>query len=202
VRDEGWTAGENPVKRVEKPALATTDPDVRFLDTEEVEALLRAVPDDPLGRVERVMYPTAAMTGMRQGELFGLRWRDVDRSARRIRVRRNYVRGEFGTPKSKRSSRAVPLASRIATELEPLFQDSQYKRDDDLVFAHPETGKPIDRSKLLKRFKAALRRADVRVVGRTASPPSRPVALMALAPRPRQHPRLRSRTSRGHGCRG
>ena len=37
-------------------------------------------------------------------------------------------------------------------------------RDDDLVFAHPETGKPIDRSKLLKRFKAALARADVRAV--------------------------------------
>jgi hypothetical protein len=68
--DEGWTVGENPVKRVEKPARATTDPDVRFLETEEVEALLRAVPDDPLGRVERVMYLTAAMTGMRQGELF------------------------------------------------------------------------------------------------------------------------------------
>jgi integrase len=93
------------------------------------------------------MYLTAAMTGMRQGELFALRWRDVDWSARRIRVRRNYVRGEFGTPKSKRSARSVPLASRVATELELLFQDSQYKKDDDLVFAHPETGKPIDRSK-------------------------------------------------------
>jgi hypothetical protein len=33
-----------------------------------------------------------------------------------------------------------------------------------MVFAHPETGKPTDRSKLLKRFKAALRRADVRAV--------------------------------------
>jgi integrase len=162
--DEGWSAGENPVKRVEKPALATTDPDVRFLDAEEVEALLRAVPDDPLGRVERVMYLTAAMTGMRQGELFALRWRDVDWTARRIRVRRNNVRGEFGTPKSKRSARSVPLASRVATELELLFQASPYKRDDDPVFAHPETGKPIDRSNLLKRFKAALRRADVRAV--------------------------------------
>jgi integrase len=79
-------------------------------------------------------------------------------------VRRDFVRGEFGTPESKRSARSVPLASRVATELELLFQDSQYKKDDDLVFAHPETGKPIDRSKLLKRFKAALRRADVRAV--------------------------------------
>ncbi len=130
--DEEWVTGENPVKRVAKPAVAATDPDVHFLDTEEVEALLRAVPDDPLGRVERVMYLTAAMTGMRQGEPFALRWRDVDWTARRIRVRRSYVRGEFGT----RSPSAHRAASR----------------------------KPIDRSKLLKRFKAALRRADVRDV--------------------------------------
>ena len=130
----------------------------------EVEALLRAVTEDPLGHVERVMYLTAAMTGMRQGELFALRWRDVDWSARRIRVRRNYVRGEFGTPKSRRSARSLPLASRVATELELLFLGSAYKRDDDLGFAHPETGRPIDRSKLLKRFKAALRRGDVRAV--------------------------------------
>jgi integrase len=129
-----------------------------------VEALLRAAPDDPLGQIERVMYLTAAMTGMRQGELFALRWRDVDWSARRIRVRRNFVRGEFGTPKSKRSSRSVPLASRVATELELLSQQSRWKGDDDLVFAHPETGRPIDRSKLLKRFKSTLRRADVRAV--------------------------------------
>jgi integrase len=162
--DEGWMIGENPVKRVAKPALADADPDVRFLETEDVEALLRAVPDDPLGRIERVMYLTAAMTGMRQGELFALRWRDVDWTARRIRVRRNFVRGEFGTPKSKRSSRSVPLASRVATELELLSQGSRWEGDDDLVFAHPETGKPIDRSKLLKRFKAALGRADVRSV--------------------------------------
>ncbi len=162
--DEGWTTGENPVKRVPKPAIAATDPDIHFLETEEVEALLRAVPDDPLGRVERVMYLTAAMTGMRQGELFALRWRDVDWAAQRIRVRQNYVRGEFGTPKSKRSSRSVPLANRVAGELDLLFKDSARKGDDDLVFGHPETGKPIDRSKLLKRFKAALRRADVREV--------------------------------------
>jgi integrase len=61
------------------------------IESEEVDALLRAEPDDPLGQVERVMYLTAAMTGMRQGELFALRRRDVDWSARRIRVRRNFV---------------------------------------------------------------------------------------------------------------
>jgi integrase len=36
--------------------------------------------------------------------------------------------------------------------------------DDDLVFAHPQTGKELDRSKVTKRFKAACREAGVRPV--------------------------------------
>jgi integrase len=129
-----------------------------------VEALLRGVPSDDLGRVERRMYLMAAMTGMRQGELLALRWRDIDWPARRVRIRRSFVRGEFGTPKSKRSSRSVPLADRLARELDRLHQETNYGRDDDLVFAHPHTGKPIDRSRLLKRFKTALKRGEVRPV--------------------------------------
>lgn len=163
ARREGWVQ-ENPCTLVDKPRVTTTDPDIHFLEREEVEALLCGVPDDDLGRVERRMYLAAAMTGMRQGELLALRWRDVDWPARRVRVRRSFVRGEFGTPKSKRSSRSVPLADRLAGELDLLHQETLYRRDDDLVFAHPHTGKPIDRSKLVKRFKAALRRGGVRAV--------------------------------------
>ena len=104
------------------------------------------------------------MTGMRQGELLALRPMDVDWLAHRVRVRRNFVRGKFGTPKSKRSSPSIPLADHVARELELLFQSSAYQSDEDLVFAHPHTGKPMDRSRLLKRFKAALKRAGVREV--------------------------------------
>ncbi len=163
ARREGWVAG-NPCTLVDKPRAQETDPDIHFLEPEEVEALLRGVPDDDLGRVERRMYLTAAMTGMRQGELLALRWRDIDWPAQRVRVRRNFVRGEFGTPKSKRSSRSVPVADRLAGELDQLHQETAYRGDDDLVFAHPHLGTPIDRSKLLKRFKAALARGGVRPV--------------------------------------
>jgi integrase len=154
----------NPCKLVDKPEKADADADVRFLDQTELDALLAAAPDDDLGRVEKVMYLAAAMTGMRQGELLALRWMDVDWLAHRVRIRRNYVRGEFGTPKSKRSTRSVPLADVLGGELDRLYQSTVWKADDDLVFAHPHTGKPIDRSRLLKRFKAALRRAGVREV--------------------------------------
>jgi integrase len=101
---------------------------------------------------------------MRQGQLIGLRWIDVDWPARRIRVRQNYVRGEFGTPKSKRSSRAVPLIDRLAGDLDRLHQQSAYTGDHDLVFCHPHSGQPLDRSRLLKRFKATLKGAGVRPV--------------------------------------
>jgi integrase len=158
---EGWVAG-NPCKRVAKPRAAEADPDIHFLEQAEVDALLRAVPDDDLGRVERVVYLCAAMTGARQGELLALRWQDVDWTARRIRIRRNLVRGEFGTPKSKRSSRSVPLADVLGGELDRLHQATAYRADADLVFAHPHTGRPLDRSKLLKRFKVALAAAGVR----------------------------------------
>ena len=90
------------------------------------------------------------MTGMRQGELLALRWIDVDWTAHRVRVHRNFVRGRFGTPKSKRSSRSIPLADDVARELELLFQHSSHRADEDLVFAHPHTGgRPMDRSQLL-----------------------------------------------------
>ena len=100
----------NPVKLIDKPARQTGDPDVRFLDEAELEALLEAVSADVRGPTEYALYLTAAMTGLRQGELLGLRWLDIDWSAARLRVRQSYVRGEFGTPKSRRSSRSVPLA--------------------------------------------------------------------------------------------
>lgn len=159
----GWCS-TNPCKLVDKPSAQDTDADIRFLDEAELAALLDAVATDAWGRVEHVMYLTAALTGLRQGELLALRWLDVDWTARRIRVRRNWVRGEFGTPKSKRSSRSVPLADSLGGELDRLYKDSPYQMDDDLVFGHPETGKPLDRSKVLKRYKAALKRAGLRPV--------------------------------------
>ena len=76
----------------DRPVSPPVDPDIRFLDREEREALLRAHADDTLGPTDRVLWLTAAMTGLRQGELAGLRWRDVDWSARLVRVRRSYSR--------------------------------------------------------------------------------------------------------------
>jgi len=111
-----------------------------------------------------VLYLTAAMTGLRRGELLALRWQDVDQAAGLLRVRRNYTRGQFGSPKSRRSSRAVPLAARVAAELNSHFARSRFQASTDLVFCQPETGAVLDPSKLRKRFLAAARRAELRPV--------------------------------------
>ena len=100
----GWCTS-NPVRSIDKPR-DRRDPEIRFLNQQELEALLDATPDDLLGSVERVLYLAAAMTGLRRGELLALRWRDVDWDAGLIRVRRTYTRGQFGTPKTP------PLESR------------------------------------------------------------------------------------------
>jgi integrase len=157
----GYTA-TNPVAAVDRPPAEGTDPDIRFLTLDELEAVVREVPDDTLGPTDRALYLTAAMPGLGQGELIALRWRDIDWMAARVRVRRKRYRGRTGKPKSRRGSRSVPLANRVARELELHFQRTRLQDDDDLVFAHPETSGPYDTSKLRKRYDAAVAAAGVR----------------------------------------
>jgi integrase len=154
-------ATTNPVAAVDRPHPDGTHPDFRYLGPEEFEAVLRVAPNDVLGPTDRVVYLAAGMTGLRQGELIALRWRDIDWEAGLIRVRRNYTRSQFGTPKSRRSSRAVPMADRLAAELERHFQRSSFQADDDLVAPHPLTGHPYDASKMRKRFYVAMRKAGL-----------------------------------------
>jgi integrase len=189
--DLGW-ASENPVRHATRPGRrrqGDADPDLRFLTLEELEVVLRAIPDevvvrtpasirngrrgpapppppDVLGPALRVLVLAAAMTGLRQSELLGLRWRDVDWAAQRIRVRNTFVRGEHSTQgKSDLSTRrSVPMADRLAGELDRWSQRTAYPSDDDLVFAHPTKGTPLDRSKVTRRFKAACHDAGVRPV--------------------------------------
>lgn len=158
---KGWCQ-INPVKLADRPTLKKTETRIQFLDQPELEQLLSvSYPDDAFGQIEPTLYLTAAMTGLRQGELLGLRWRDVDFDARKVRVVSPLVRGEFGDPKSAGSGPSVPMAERVALALGELREHSYYAHDRDLVFCHPETGKPLDRSKLVRRFKQALDRAEV-----------------------------------------
>lgn len=153
-------ATTNPCDGIDLPAVPKAT-EIRFLTLDEVDALVAAASPGDFHDVDAAMYRTAAMTGLRQGELIALRWRDVDWSAARIRVRQNYVRGQYGTPKSKRSSRSVPMADEVGGELERLFQRSSWQDDGDLVFAHPHTGKPLPKASVIRRFRATLTAAGL-----------------------------------------
>ena len=160
----------NPCDLAKLPDLRPST-DIRFLTQDELERVLAAEPPASVTQAERDWWPvvrllilTAAMTGMRLGELRALRWQDLDMAAMKVRVRQSYVRGEYGAPKSRRSVRAIPLASRLVAELEQHHMATVWNQDLDLVLAHPHTGRPLDRVRLLIHFKAALQRADVRPV--------------------------------------
>jgi integrase len=187
--DLEWT-NDNPVRRAARPRhVRDTDLDLRFLSLEALEAVLRAIPDavvlrepkpyrtgrrgpapppppDVLGPVLRVLVLTAAFTGLRQGELLGLRWRDINWPVQRIGVRQTWRRTEFSARgKSDLSTRrSVPMADRVLAELDTWSKRSRYTADEDLVFAHPQLGTPLDGAKVTMKFQEACRVAGVQVV--------------------------------------
>ncbi len=156
---KGWLP-VNVARHVELPGKPESI-EIRFLEPLEVRALADAAVDGPYREIDRAMYLTAAMTGLRQGELVALRWRDVDWTAGRIRVRQNYVLGEFGTPKSRRSTRSVPMADEVAGELDRLSRTVGESNGDALVFADPHTDGPLDKAAILRRYRRALKAAQL-----------------------------------------
>lgn len=66
------------------------------------------------GTRNEALYVVAAHTGLRQGELLGLKWTDVDLASRRLSVRRALKVTDhgldFGPPKNNARRRSVPLS--------------------------------------------------------------------------------------------
>jgi integrase len=150
----------NPCDGVELPAV----PDhvgIRYLELDQIDALVENAQSGPYGDLDRALYRTAAMTGLRLGELIALRWRDVDWASSAVRVRSNYVLGEFGTPKSKRSTRSVPMADDVAAELDRFYRASGEPGDDALVFDDPLADAPLDKAGVLRRMRKALKAAKL-----------------------------------------
>jgi integrase len=145
----------NPAAEVEKPP-ARRSGDIDVFSLEEVMALVRAAPS----KQDAAMYLTAALTGMRRGELLALRWRDVDFSGQVIRIRASYAEGALTTPKSGKV-RSVPMAPDVAEVLAKLGQRRHWTSDDDLVFVG-RAGCYLDGRALRRRYDKALERAGLR----------------------------------------
>ncbi len=157
--EQGWRP-DNPCADVEAPTLDPST-EIRFLNEPELDALLKAAAEGEYAATDHALYMTAAMAGLRQGELLGLRVRHIDFAAERIHVRLSYVRGVEGPPKSGKG-RSIPLAPTLAAALARLLQRDDFTDDNDRVFCHPATGDVLDHSALVRRYKAALKSAGVR----------------------------------------
>lgn len=110
-----------------------TKPEITPLSAEQVKVLLAAARGDRL----EALYTLAVTTGMRIGEMFGLKWSDVDLEAGILRVRRTVAAdGTVNAPKTASSRRTVRL-SRLATR-----SLSKHPRTAEWVFASA-AGTPV-----------------------------------------------------------
>ena len=106
-------ADSNPVR--ELPPAQRPRPERKeaaYFENHELPRLFAHLSSEPY----RTFVLVALKTGMRQGELLGLRWGDVDLEEAVIRVRASYTGGVVGTPKN-RERRDVDLISDVVALL-------------------------------------------------------------------------------------
>jgi integrase len=117
-------ATTNPIRLVRQSAMPQHEEIV--LEPVEVQALLSEL-RDPF----RTLILLASVTGLRRGELFGLKWEDIDFAAAEIRIVRSVVDQIEGPPKTLASRRPIPMSSELALALEGWRKLSQYAKPAD-----------------------------------------------------------------------
>ena len=161
-----------PVRRnvcdaVDKPKQSRAE--MQTFDLEQTQTFLHAVEGN---RIEALFY-LAISTGLRQGELLGLKWTDLDFDSGRLQVQRQLQRisGEgltFTEPKSAAGRRAIVLGSVDLAKLqahrkhqleERLFAGGRWQ-DHGLIFT-TTIGSPLDPRNLYRTYKVILKRADL-----------------------------------------
>jgi integrase len=157
----------NAIEAVKPPQVRREE--MRPLAPEQVKVLLQATRDERL----EALYVLAVTTGLRQGELLGLKWEDVDLEAGTLQVRRTLATAKGGpqltAPKTKGSRRTVRLTqsavnalrSHLERQLGEIDKAGSLWRENGLIFAS-ETGDPLDRRYVTThRFKPLLKRAGL-----------------------------------------
>ena len=94
----------NPIRLVRQSSKRRSPPVV--LTPGKIRTLLEG-----LKIRERTLVFIAASTGIRQSEMFALKWSDIDYSAGTMNVTRSVVHGFVGPCKTESSQEPVPLAS-------------------------------------------------------------------------------------------
>lgn len=151
----------NPAEHVERlrdaRPLAERPVDQNIFSPDEVRRLIEATEEG----CYRLIIQVAIFTGMRQGEILGLQWGDIDWNSRQIHVRRAWKDGAFTEPKTRNSIRRVDIPECLVLELKK-WRLRCPKGELDLAFPNG-AGNPESHSNLLTRgFYPALRRAGLR----------------------------------------
>jgi len=154
------------------------------LNREELAKLLKTAGERLLHHYPALLC--AARTGVREGELIGLKWTDVDFNGRFIEVRRNVSKGRVTTPKSGKA-RKVDMSLQLTNTLDGLLgkikaealkremekpQEERRKSEEVLtevmdgwLFTTPNDGKQLDPNNMRKRvFYRCLDYAELRRV--------------------------------------
>jgi integrase len=84
---------------------------------------------------ERVLLFLDMTTGLRRGELAGLKWQDIDFESMQIDVNRSVVSQVVGRCKTEASQKPVPMDGCTAQLLQSWFQATPYRNPEDWVFA-------------------------------------------------------------------
>jgi integrase len=158
--------GTNPVLAVIRPKSKRKE--MKTLSDSQVRTLLSFAEGD---RFE-VLFWLAVTTGLRQGELLGLKWSDVDWTGRRIGIQRQVqrLRGGlvFSEPKTAAGRRVIALGVLTIEKLrrhqnlqtEERQAAKHYWKENDMIFPS-STGTPMDPSNLYHNFKRMLKEAGL-----------------------------------------
>jgi integrase len=139
----------NVAESVEPPKANKKE--IEPLDEEQVRGLLKAVEGDEL----EALYVLAITTGMRSGELLGLKWEDVDFRAGTLRVNRTVFNGRVNAPKTSKSRRSIRLSRSALVALK------NHARTSEWVFC-TSVGTPISVHNLHNRsWKPLLKKAGL-----------------------------------------
>lgn len=150
------------------PASATGTTSRLLPTPTQARTFLDAIRGDRL----EALYAVAVALGLRQGEILGLRWADVDLDVGKITVCQALQRVDgrltFVEPKSRRSRRTIPMPPTVARalrahrarQLEERLTGGPDWNEHDLVFVST-TGTPLDGRNLTRRFQAVLERAGL-----------------------------------------
>jgi integrase len=157
----GGLIAVNPISQLERRERPRTGRcEQRILNRDEIGRLLEAAAPR-----YRTLLATAILSGLRQGELLGLRWRDIDLTDEVIHVRSALDRQRRDKPpKTERAVRDVVLMPGLARLLEAHRKQSMFKAAGDYVFA-TQLGTPLHWANVSKRaLKPALKKAGIQPI--------------------------------------